>query len=343
MPLEALSSWMDQAGIGAGPITNPRLLAGGTQHVMIGFDRGPQRYVFRQAGEAGGADARIMQREIRVLTALAGTDVPHARLIAAAPDGADDVGPTFYLGEFVEGVNLMVRGLEAGSEDRDVTEAMAFGMAQALATLTSVAVDTGPLDGFGKPDGFLERQASRWFGALEAHARTPAWDGVTPAEITGLVDWLERNLPTATAPSLIHGDYQIANVMFHPRLGTPTAIVDWEMATIGDPRLDLGWMLSVWPEAETEGDLFDSAFGARPFLPSAAQVVEVYRSHSGLDLSALVWFRVLAALKFAVVLEGGYAAALRAGRVPPEVARLHRYARALADRALRWQAQEEDQ
>lgn len=338
--LKALAAWMDTVGVGSGPLVDVRVLAGGTQHLMIAFERDRERYVLRQAAEAGSADARILKREIRVLTALAGTDVPHARLVASAPDGDDAVGPTFYLGEFVEGVNLMVAGLEAPVDSRSATEAMAYGMASALVSLPGVAVDSGPLEGLGRPEGFLDRQPQRWLSTLEAHASTPRWDGIAPSEVEALVAWLERHLPAPAKPSLIHGDYQVANVLFDPRAGSPTAIVDWEMATVGDSRLDLGWMLSVWPETSDEGDLFDSFFGKRPHLPPASAVARAYEARSGLDLGNLLWFRVMAALKFAVVLEGGYAAALRSGHVAPKTARLHGYARALVDRALRWQAQE---
>jgi aminoglycoside phosphotransferase (APT) family kinase protein len=331
---------MDTVGVGSGPISNARVLAGGTQHLMIGFERDGERYVLRQAAEPGSAEARVLQREIRVLSGLAGSAVPHARLVAAAAEGDAVIGPTFYLAEYVEGVNLMVTGLRAPDEDRAATVAMAFGMATALASLTRVRIQGGPLEGLGRPQGFLARQPQRWWSALEDYARTPGWDGISPGEIEAVVGWLEQHLPPPGDASLIHGDYQIANVLFDPVAGVPTAIVDWEMSTVGDARLDLGWMLSVWPESSAEGDLFGSALGKRPHLPSAADVAREYEMSSGTDLSDLLWFRVMAALKFAVVLEGGYAAALRAGRVDPKTVQLHGYARALLQRALRWQAQE---
>ncbi len=319
-------------------INRAKVLTGGTQHLMIGFERGCERYVLRQAAEAGSSEARVLQREIRVLSALSGSAVPHARLVASAVDGDETVGPTFYLVEYVEGVNLMVTELR--SADAAVTDAMAFGMASALASLTKVGVENGPLQGLGRPDGFLARQPHRWLSAIEDHARTSGWDGISPVEVEPIISWLEDHLPDPLQPSLIHGDYQVANVLFHPTAGAPTAIVDWEMATVGDPRVDLGWMLSIWPERPEEADLFGSALGRRPHLPSATAVAREYETHSGIDLSALPWFRVMAALKFAVVLEGGYAAALQSGHVDPKTAQLHGYARALFDRALRWQAQE---
>lgn len=340
LPLEGLADWMDDAGIGVGPIGDARVLAGGTQHLMIGFERAGERYVLRQAAATDSTEARVLQREIRVLSALAGSGVPHAPLVAAAPDGDAAVGPTFYLVEFVDGVNLMVDGLRAPAEDRAATEAMAFGMARSLAGLARVPIAGSPLEGLGRPDGFLARQPQRWWNALEEHARTPGWDGIMPSQIEALVGWLERHLPPPGDAGLIHGDYQIANVLFDPLLGSPAAIVDWEMATVGDGRLDLGWMLSVWPDGADEGDLFDSALGKRPHLPSASEVARVYETHTGGHLEDLLWFRVMAALKFAVVLEGGYAAALRAEHVDPRTERLHGYARALLQRALRWQAQE---
>lgn len=123
-------------------INRAKVLTGGTQHLMIGFERGCERYVLRQAAEAGSSEARVLQREIRVLSALSGSAVPHARLVASAVDGDETVGPTFYLVEYVEGVNLMVTELR--SADAAVTDAMAFGMASALASLTKVGVENGP-------------------------------------------------------------------------------------------------------------------------------------------------------------------------------------------------------
>ncbi|MFV9429007.1 phosphotransferase family protein [Rhodococcus aetherivorans] len=339
LPL-GLADWMDAAGVGSGPIGRAEILTGGTQHLMIGFERGGKRYVLRQAAEAESSEARVLQREIRVLSALSESDVPHAPLVASAPDGDEAVGPTFYLVDYVDGVNLMVTGLHAPDTDRAATDAMAFGMASALAALTKVTVDDGPLQGLGRPEGFLARQPTRWMNAIEDHARTPGWDGISPAQIEPIISWLEDHLPDPVPPSLMHGDYQVANVLFHPTAGAPTAIIDWEMATVGDPRLDLGWMLSIWPDRPGEDDLFRSALGRRPHLPSATAVAREYETVSGINLVDLPWFRVMAALKFAVVLEGGYAAALRSGHVPPKTTQLHGYARALFDRALQWQAQE---
>jgi aminoglycoside phosphotransferase (APT) family kinase protein len=168
------------------------------------------------------------------------------------------------------------------------------------------------LEGFGEPEGFLDRQVDRWL----AHLR-----GFAFRELPGIDEaaaWLRRYRPRAYTPGIIHGDYQFANVMF--RHGAPArmaAIVDWEMATIGDPRLDLGWVLMSWPNPDED---HRGGYVDYDGMPSREDLMERYARTSGLDVDEMDYFVILARFKIAIVLEGGYARYVRGGADNPKMA-----------------------
>jgi aminoglycoside phosphotransferase (APT) family kinase protein len=148
-----------------------------------------------------------------------------------------------------------------------------------------------------------------------------------------VADWLERNRPNSFAPGLMHGDFHLANVMFSLAGPEVAAIVDWELCTVGDPLLDLGWVLATWPAGGQALDLFDSPLAKAGGLATAAELVERYAERSGRDLSAITWYFVLACFKLAIILEGTYARSC-AGQAPRAVGeRLHGLGKHLFERA----------
>jgi aminoglycoside phosphotransferase (APT) family kinase protein len=306
--LPALGAWMYERGLGAGPIMNMRKLGGGTQNIVLQFSQAGRDYVLRRppVHKREGND-ETMRREARILAALAGSAAPHPGLIAACGD-EQIIGAAFYLMEPVDGGNPIAQPPEPPAQ-------RAFGMAMidALLALAAVDVDDVGLGDLGRRNGWLERQVPRWTRRLQKYAETPGYappGGAVTAEIAA---WLDEHRPRVWQPGLVHGDYHIGNVMADPRTGRLTAIVDWELASIGDPLLDLGQLLVTWPTPGGAG-LFDEL----PLLPTRGELIARYGAISGRDLGDLNWFYVLAGFRLGVVLEETYVRAL-AGKVPPEV------------------------
>lgn len=334
--LDRLRDWMDVCGLETGPILDPTPLAGGTQNVLLRFRRGDRNFVLRRPPRHPYMDGSgTMRREARVLSALAGADVPHPRFIRAC--NTDDVlGAAFYLMEPVDGFNANVSLPEPHASSSTVRHDMGVALARGLAALARVDHIAAGLADLGKIDGFLERQAPRWRSQLEKYRAYEGWPG--PAELPGVEEiegWLQDNRPTHFQPGILHGDYHLANVMFQRNGPELAAIVDWELTTIGDPLVDLGWMLATWPDpsGETLG-----AVGAVPWegFPSAGELVEQYAQGSNRDLGAIRWYAVLGCYKLGILQEGTYARAF-AGKAPmAQGERLHKATLGLFERALRW-------
>lgn len=337
--LGAVEDWMETAGLGSGSIIDARPLGGGTQNIMIQFSRGDRSYVLRRGPQHLRPQSnKVITREIELLGALSATTVPHPRLVAGCTD-TDVLGAVFYLMDPVDGYNAAVSLPAAYAANPADRHTMGLALVDALATLGEVDHHAVGLSEFGRPDGFLERQVPRWLGELERYATTPGYPGPPFTNLDAVADWLQRTCPSDFTPGVLHGDYHIANVMYAPDAPRIAAIVDWEMATIGDPLLDLGALLAVWTDGAGEPDLLDSALGAAGGLPSRAELVARYSEASSRDLSAITWYSVVACFKLGLILEGTYARAC-AGKAPKDVGdRLHGYAIKLFDRAEAFIAQ----
>jgi aminoglycoside phosphotransferase (APT) family kinase protein len=306
--LARLGDWMDSRGLPHGPIANVEALAGGTQNILLRFERGGRRYVLRRPPLHKRANSdETMRREAKVLAALAGSGVPHPGLIAACGDEGV-LGAAFYLMEPIEGFNP-TRGLpELHASDPAIRRGMGFELADAIAALGSVDHVAVGLSDFGKPEGFLERQVARWRSQLEGYGALPGYPGPEIEGVERVGEWLERNRPRSWRPGILHGDYHLANVLFAldgPRLA---AVVDWELSTIGDPLLDLGWLLATWPSRSGGSH---GAIGVVPWegFPEADELVARYRERSDRDLDAIEWYAVLACYKLGIILEGTHARA----------------------------------
>ncbi|MEV4187109.1 phosphotransferase family protein [Streptosporangium canum] len=310
---DALGTWMDGRGLPDGPFERVEPVTGGTQNIMVRFERGGVPYVLRRPPlhpRAGSNE--VLRREARVLAALRDTPVAAPRLIAACTDETVMGGAVFYLMEPVRGFNPTVGLPEPHAGDPAIRHRMGLEATSALAELGRV--DHRALDGFGRPEGFLERQVPRWMGELDGYA---ALDGYPGPEIPGLAEtagWLERNRPRSFSPGVMHGDYHLANLMFAHDGPRVAAIVDWEMCTVGDPLLDLGWLLATWPAPDGGGMLA----GHVPGLPAAREIVDCYTALSDRDVSAVDWYTVLACFKLGIVLEGTHARAC-AGKAPKDI------------------------
>ena len=331
--LAILANWMDAQGLGSGPLEKVQRLAGGTQNILLKFSRSGRAYVLRRPPPVLRANSNeTMVREARVLAAMKGTNVPHPELIAACADEAV-LGAAFYLMQPIDGYNATTGLPEPFASSPDLRRQMGLSLVDGIAALGAQDYVALGLTGLGKPDNYLERQVSRWKAQLESYAEFPEWDGLKDLpDIAGVSRWLEEHRPRTFVPGIIHGDYHLANVMYRfdaPRLA---AIVDWELTTIGDPLLDLGWLLATWPEGTT------GTVSVTPWegFPSADELVAHYAKQTTRDLSHIHWYGVLACYKLGIILEGTYARAC-AGKAPKATGdQLHASTIGLLERANRW-------
>lgn len=329
--LARIERWLVEKGVFAGPgFESIRQLAGGTQNIVLRFSNGGREYVLRHPPAKPRPNSnKLLEREIRLLGALAGSAVPHPAVVAACTDPAV-VGGVFYVMEAVDGFNPTVGMHAAAAGSPAIRHHMGLEMIDGLVALANVDPVASGLADFGKLDGFLERQVSRWASELESYSRFSGWDGPAAlGDVAAIGDWLTRHLPPEMKPGIIHGDYHMGNCIFAED-GHLNAIVDWEMATLGDPLVDLGRLLVSWP---VDGAPKPQTMRVAPLdgFPSRAEMIAHYARGSGRSLDHLPWFEVLACYKLALILEGSHARA-QAGLADMATGeRLHRSAVALLD------------
>ena len=324
---------MSTQGLGEGPIGDVSEITGGTQNIMLRFTRAGREYVFRRGPRhLRPVSNTVILRETRVLRALAGTDVPHPRLIAVCEDTSVLGDAVFYLMEPIDGFNAGagLPALHAG--DAEIRHGMGLSMADAAARLGAVDHEAVGLGSFGKPAGFLERQVPRWLSELESYSKFDNYPGPDIGDVDAVAAWLREHQPPDFRPGIMHGDYHAANVMFSPDGPDVVAIVDWEMCTIGDPLQDLGWMLATWYRPGHEPVLPNQLMSAGG-LATPGELIERYATSTDRDLSRIDWYAVLACFKLGIILEGSHARAA-AGLAPSEIGDvLHTATVRLFDRA----------
>jgi aminoglycoside phosphotransferase (APT) family kinase protein len=325
--LDALARWMDTRGLGEGPLVDVQGIAGGTQNVLLRFERAGRSYVLRRPPLHKRANSdETMRREARVLAALADSKVPHPGLIAAEPD-PEVLGAAFYLMEPVDGFNPTL-GLPRPFLDPVWQRKMGLSMADGIAALAAVDHVSLGLADLGRADGWAERQVGRWRKQLDSYSELSGYPGPLIPGVDEVGKWLEANRPSRVVAGLMHGDFHFGNVLMRtdePRLA---AIVDWELVTVGDPLLDLGHLLATWPH---EGSAVSVAAS---HLPSVDDVIARYAAASPRPVDDLQWFRVLACYRLGLILEGTHARAF-AGLAPKETGDLlHAHTVALFEQAL---------
>ena len=302
--MAAVERWMDAAGLGGGPLSGAELIAGGTQNVLVRFARGGREFVLRRPPlhKRRGSD-EAMRREARVLAGLAGSGVPHPGLIATCDD-LSVIGAVFYLMEPVAGFTPTV-ARPAFLDDPASQRAMALAVVDALAAIGRVDVAASGLAALGRAEGWLERQVGRWTSQLESYATFPNWSPAGLPDTAALCGWLADNRPTTWSAGLIHGDYHLANVMIREDGPEVAAVVDWELATVGDPLVDLGQLLATW--CDDGGVASASTVLALPGFPRRSELVARYGAGSTRDLSSVGWYHALACYRLGVLLEGTHA------------------------------------
>ncbi len=297
-----LGRWMDTQDLpGKGEPVTSRFISGGASNEIFEIRRGEFRAVLRRPPRVVPKGRNeTMLREFRVLEALNGTDVPHPEAYAACSD-PDVIGAAFYLMSLVDGWSPMNMDGWPAPFDQDLGARYGLGiqLVDGIARLARVDWRAQGLEGFGKPDGFHDRQVDRWLAHLDA---------VRFRDIPGLdttADWLRSHKPSHWEPGIIHGDYQFANVMFaHGAPARLAAMVDWEMSTVGDPLLDLAWVMNGWSDP---GEDRTKGYVDCTGMPSGKEMLDHYASVSGRNVDEIDYYIILARFKLAIVLEAGYA------------------------------------
>jgi aminoglycoside phosphotransferase (APT) family kinase protein len=324
---ERLARWLDAQRLpGAGQPLRARFVTGGASNEIFELRRGATRMALRRPPRVVPKGRNeTMLREARVLAALADSEVPHARLLAVCDD-PNLLGACFYVMDWVEGWTPLGPLPEPFRSDAQLKQGLGDELIDAIANLSRVDWRARGLEGFGKPEGFLERQVDRWLAHLA---------GFRFRELAGLeaaADWLRAHTPRAFRPGILHGDYQFANVMFrHAAPARMAAVVDWEMSTVGDPLLDLGWVLMGWPNPDE--DRGQALYFDYSGMQSREALLERYAKRSSLDVAAIDYYVVLARFKMACVLEGGYARYVSGGADNPKMASFGRVVLDMARRA----------
>jgi aminoglycoside phosphotransferase (APT) family kinase protein len=307
LDLDALTTWLDDRhpGLRRGPL-RAGLLAGGRSNLTYTLDDDEHRWVLRRPPLGHVlATAHDMAREHRVIKALhelgargtASVPVPEPVLLCT-----DDspLGVPFYVMERVDGVVLRTKD-DLLTVPTDARPGLTGRLVDTLAGLHAVAPAEAGLADFGRPEGFVVRQLGRWSRQLDA-SRSREVPG-----IDDLRDHLGDHVPEAQRATVVHGDFRLDNLLVRPDGWEVAAVLDWEMATLGDPLTDLGLMLVYWGG----GSPADAALSAVADTPSsvpgfgaAGVLVERYAAATGLDTTPLPWYVAFGYFKLAVILEG---------------------------------------
>jgi len=312
----ALGRWLDAGGLlpGAGA---PTVSALGEGHSNLTFlvERGGDGLVRRRPPRGPLLPtAHDVVREAKVLELLSASGesvlVPPVRGVC---EDLDVIGAPFYVMDRSEGVVVRdsLPDFMTGPEGYAARREVGTELPRVLGAIHRV--DWRPFvdAGIGRPAGYLERQLRRWSGQREGIQAAVAAAGGQARELPDydvLRDWLREHLPAESEPAVVHGDYKLDNVIVAPSHETGariTAVVDWEMATVGDPRADLGYLLSFWPEPGETVPLADLVTSHDGF-PRRDEVVAIWEESTGRVAGDTRWFVALAVWKLAILLEASY-------------------------------------
>jgi aminoglycoside phosphotransferase (APT) family kinase protein len=326
MTAEALRDYLD-GRLGGSVGLEIEAMAGGGSCDVYALTRGDDRWVLRQAPpHRSSATAHDVLREFRFLDAIKDQPVRIARPVLACDD-PEVFGAPFYVMERIDGVPVRSNIPEAWAARPERQARALEELVDALVEIHAVDWAACGLGDFAHDGPYLQRQLTRWLAQLESYG------GRDLPAATQVADWLGDDPPPDQPPALAHGDYKLDNVLFAesapPEL---LAVVDWEMASIGDPLVDLAWAMIFHPGPGGTmplGVASPPAFD-RAVLPSVASLVARYGDRSGRDVSRVDWYDVFSRWKLAIVLEGSYAKFLRGESKKP----VHEYFGKQADALL---------
>jgi aminoglycoside phosphotransferase (APT) family kinase protein len=299
-PLEA---YLDGCGLGSGPI-EAEPLGDGHSNITYLINREGGEWVLRRPPRPPlPPSAHDVLREARLLSAVEDADVRTPPVLATCDDESV-IGAPFYVMEKIEG-DVVVTDIPEALDTPAERARMAEELIDSLVEIHAVDWRACGLEGYGKPSGYLERQVRRFSGLWE-HNKTRE-----VPEVEEGTRWLAENMPESGPATIVHGDYRLGNTMMAPGLPARlVAIFDWELATIGDPLADVGYLTATYAEpgdASNETPMFAlNAVTTRPGFLSRDQLIARYEERSGRSMSNVRWYQTLAMWKSAVFLEGSY-------------------------------------
>ena len=324
--VEPLQAFLDEHGLSAGEL-EVEPIGEGHSNVTFRVGRDGVELVLRRPPRGPlPPSAHDVLREARVMTALHG----RARVpaILAVCDDPAVIGAPFYVMERVEGdviTSELPHALDTPDERRRIGEELV----DSLVEVHAVDWRAAGLEGFGKPTGYLERQLRRFLGLWE-HNRTRD----IPA-VEAVAEWLRDNLPESGPATVVHGDYRLGNTMYAPQAPARlAAIFDWEMATIGDPLADLGYLCTMWIDRDDPLTRFElSRVTREEGFPLRAELIARYEERSGRSMTDIRWYQTLALWKSIVFMEGNYKRAVSGATDDPFLKQFGEGVVELADRA----------
>ncbi|MGE5272547.1 MAG: phosphotransferase family protein [Verrucomicrobiota bacterium] len=304
--LENVEAFLDEQGLGAGPVRATRIGEGGGSNFSFLLERDGRRLVLRRPPRPPlPPSAHDMVREARLQLALA----PHGiRLptIRAVCEDESVIGVPFYVMDYLEGP-IVTRDLPPGLGAEEARRRLGFDLVDALVEIHTVDIDSPGIAEFVREGSYLERQVRRF---------TQLWEVNRTRELPAVVEvgsWLAANLPDPAPLAVVHGDYRLGNMILDA--ADPSrirAVLDWEMGAVGDPRADVGYLLATYSEpGGAANPLGTSPATATPGFPSRQELVERYVERSGHDVEPLAWFQGLALWKAAVFCEAIYGRFIR--------------------------------
>lgn len=324
--VSALAAFCDTVFGDERPIAVERMAGGGSCEVFA-VDRDGSRMVLRRGPQRANASrAHDVLREFRILDAIKDEAVRIPRPIAACDDPSV-FGSPFFLMERIDGAPIRTNVPEAWASEPASHGRAVVDLLDALVELHGVDWRRCGLGDMAHESGYLGRQIDRWLSQLASY------EGRDLPPAARIADWLRATVPDEQPQTLCHGDYKLDNALFSLDLPPELlVVVDWEMASIGDPLVDLCWMLVFHPTSE---GLMPLGTGSDPKLdpssvPSVADVIARYAERTGRDLSAIDWYHVFSRWKMAIVLEGGFAKFQKGRSNNP----FHEYFGAQTDRLL---------
>ncbi|WP_404480874.1 phosphotransferase family protein [Novosphingobium sp. BL-52-GroH] len=308
-PIGPLTEWLDAhvPHLGSGPLRTA-VLSGGTSNVVLTLDRGEGAMVMRRppAVPPPGAEKGVL-REARILTALGATDVPHPACHGScADDGV--VGAPFYVMDKVDGWAPNLRDEKIRNEPpfdaMPYEYGIPFAIVDGLVKLANVDHEAIGLGDYGKPGRFLERQVDRWAGQLASYKQRYGYEGRELPGYAATEEWLRANVLPRETRGIIHGDVGTPNMMF--RHGPPArlaAMIDWELSTIGDPMIDMGWFTGGMRDEDEPDKAFPTALNNPAHFPTRQELGRYYCAGTGRDIRDFDYFSILAKFKSGCLLE----------------------------------------
>ncbi len=304
--LEPLRRFLDEHAIGEGEVVASPI-GEGHSNVTYLLERGAAEVVLRRPPRPPlPPSAHDVLREARLLRALQDTPARVPRVLAVCAE-EEVIGAPFYVMERIEGEPI-VTSIPAPLDTPEQRRAISEDLINALAEIHGVDWIAAGLEGFGKPTGYLERQLRRFTGLWELNKTRE----IPAVESVGA--WLAERLPTSGPATIVHGDYRLGNTIFaHTTPARLAAVLDWEMATIGDPLADLGYLCMMWTEAgDPEGGLrghLGNVTRREGFL-TRAELIARYEQLTGRSMGDIRWYTTLALWKSVVFMEGNYKRAI---------------------------------